>query len=117
MVLPSRDRDSDEILSVSIINSAESDDSDDSDDEGGNDPASVVAEMKKDRIRRNEVITDADREEYLEAIKKQYPWAFVDFEIEDSHINDATNGEHHKTPGPETHLYARPSVCEKCRQY
>ena len=116
MVLPSRDRDSDEILSVSIINSAESDDSDDSDDEGGNDPASVVAEMK-DRIKRDEVITDADREEYLEAIIKQYPWAFVDFEIEDSHINDATNGEHHKTPGPETHLYARPSVCEKCRQY
>ena len=73
-------------------------------------PPSVVLNMT-DPIKRRDVHTEEDRERYIAEHIIQYPWLFVDFEIEESHINDATDGEHHKTPGKSTHDYAKPREC------
>ena len=41
---------------------------------------------------------------------------FVDFEIEESHINDDTDGEFVETPPRESHAHARPHECADCHR-
>lgn len=51
---------------------------------------------------------------YLDKLKRQNPTAFVDFLKPDSHIGDATTGEHVVTTHPEEHYYAEPKECHLC---
>lgn len=75
----------------------------------------VVVNMTE-RLKRDDVVTELDREEYLLGAIEAYPFLFVDFEIEESYINDLTDGEFKITAPRETHTYARPHECDDCHR-
>ena len=54
---------------------------------------------------------------YLDKLKRQNPTAFVDFLKPDSHIGDATTGEHVQTTHAEDHYYAEPKECHVCSAF
>ena len=51
---------------------------------------------------------------YLDKLKRQNPTAFVDFLKPESHIGDATTGEHIQTAHPEVHYDTEPKECHLC---
>ena len=50
-----------------------------------------------DRIKRTKIVDEKDRDKYFLDLVDLYPWLFVDFEIEESMINDDTTGENQVT--------------------
>ena len=57
---------------------------------------------------------DMDSKDYLKEFAELYPFAMVDFEIPESHINDATDGEFHVPERKDYHTYAEPQECSMC---
>ena len=74
----------------------------------------VVVNNTLGRIKRSEINNTEDEERYLMESIELYPFLFVDFEILESQINDATDGEFVVTPPPEFHADARPRQCADC---
>ena len=54
---------------------------------------------------------------YLDKLKREIPFAFVDFQKPESHIGDATTGEHKVTAHPEEHYYAEAKECHVCHEF
>ena len=76
-----------------------------------------VVEEEIFRLKRDEIEDDQSKDVYLKDLVALYPFLFVDFEIKESVINDATTGEHVVTDEPDKHLYARPRECQGCNNY
>ena len=54
---------------------------------------------------------------YLDKLKREVPFAFVDFQKPESMIGDATTGVHVVTTHPEEHYYAEPKECHVCHEF
>ena len=67
-------------------------------------------------LRRHNMDPHMGSPEYIREFGKLYPFAMVDFELPETFIGDATDGEHHVTPGAETHEYATPHECTHCSE-
>ena len=60
------------------------------------------------------VLPNTHSKAYLDKLKREIPFAFVDFQKPESHIGDATTGEHVITTSPKEHYYAEPKECHVC---
>ena len=64
--------------------------------------------------RHNMDPVEDEQSDYLKKFIELYPFAAVDFEIPESYINDATDGEFVVTDHDATHRYAEPEECTYC---